>query len=348
MRFFCAAIFLCLASLAGALEVTLSENQEKFRAELAAKFQVLEKTNVAAFAGIDGWIFFGREFRFLSQGQFWGAEAENTHAPPKPEVADPLPAILDFQKQLSARGIALVLVPIPPKIGIYPEKIAPGLTVGNDDAMPYLHRFYDELRSAGVEVLDVTPVFLRDKESSDGPVFCKTDTHFSGVGCVRTAQAMAEYVRQKISVLPKSREYTTEWTPVEFKGDLVNASRVGGIQAPPEKVTVRRVTEKNSQTAVQPDENSPVLVLGDSHALVFHEFLAERAGLLDQLAAELGFPVDLIAARGSGSTPLRLNLYRRSAKQPEYLGKKKILIWCFAAREFTESSEGWAKVPIAK
>jgi hypothetical protein len=340
MRFFCALCFLTasISRLAA----------QDFAAELATKVQSLEKTKAAAVAGSDGWLFFGGELRFLSQGQFWGAEAENTHAPPKPEVADPLPAILDFQKQLSARGIALVLVPIPPKIGIYPEKIAPGLTVGNDDAMPYLHRFYDELRSAGVEVLDVTPVFLRDKESSDGPVFCKTDTHFSGVGCVRTAQAMAEYVRQKISVLPKSREYTTEWTPVEFKGDLVNASRVGGIQAPPEKVTVRRVTEKNSQTAVQPDENSPVLVLGDSHALVFHEFLAERAGLLDQLAAELGFPVDLIAARGSGSTPLRLNLYRRSAKQPEYLGKKKILIWCFAAREFTESSEGWAKVPIAK
>ena len=116
----------------------------------------------------------------------------------------------------------------------------------------------------------------------------------------------------------------------------------------PEKITVQTVSEKSTGAAIEPDANSPLLLLGDSHTLIYHDFLAERAGLLDQLALELGFAPDLIGTRGSGATPVRLNLYRRSLKDAGYLAKKKVVVWCFAAREFTEATEGWAKAPIAK
>ena len=80
----------------------------------------------------------------------------------------------------------------------------------------------------------------------------------------------------------------------------------------------------------------------------YADFLPVRAGLVDQLALQLGFAPDLIGTSGSGATPVRLTLYRRSVKDPGYLAKKKVVVWCFAAREFTEATEGWAKVPIAK
>jgi len=50
--------------------------------------------------------------------------------------------------------------------------------------------------------------------------------------------------------------------------------------------------------------------------------------------------------RGSGATPARINLLRQARANPDYL-KKKLVIWCFTAREFTESN-GWQKVPIVK
>src|SRR5437762_9982012 len=43
----------------------------------------------------------------------------------KPESADPIPAIVDFREQLKKRGIDLLLMPVPPKAAIYPEKILP-------------------------------------------------------------------------------------------------------------------------------------------------------------------------------------------------------------------------------
>jgi alginate O-acetyltransferase complex protein AlgJ len=120
------------------------------------------------------------------------------------------------------------------------------------------------------------------------------------------------------------------------------------VKPPPEKFELRRVSEKGTGAAVVPDPDSALLVLGDSHTLVYHDFNGDRAGLVDWLAHELGFAPDLIGTRGSGATPVRISLYRRSLKDPGYLAKKKVVVWCFAAREFTEASEGWAKVPVAK
>lgn len=57
------------------------------------------------------------------------------------------------------------------------------------------------------------------------------------------------------------------------------------------------------------------------------------------------FAVDLVAVQGSGETPARANLMRRARSDPGNLSGKRLVIWCFAAREFTESS-GWQKVPM--
>ncbi|MEP6955403.1 MAG: hypothetical protein ABI883_01150, partial [Chthoniobacterales bacterium] len=107
-------------------------------------------------------------------------------------------------------------------------------------------------------------------------------------------------------------------------------------------------SEPGSGGPVVPDPTSPLLVLGDSHTLVFHDFLAERAGLVDQLAEELGFAPDLIGTRGSGATAVRISLYRKTRSDPGYLARKKVVVWCFAAREFTEADQGWVPQPVAQ
>jgi alginate O-acetyltransferase complex protein AlgJ len=351
MKIFRFLIFLGAVSAvlaAAPVQVPLSESQQKLRAELASKVSLSEKKNAAACAEAEGWLFFAAEFRLLSLGRFWGDDAAKVSRSHKPDLADPIPAMVDFQKQLKARGIDLLVVPVPPKAAVYPEKILPGFSVRTDDAAPLLHRFYEELRAARIDVLDLTPLFLQNRDDSRGGVFCKTDSHWSGLGCTLAAQAIAESVRAKLTAPPSRREFVSEWKESQVTGDLVSLLPPDSTKPGPEKIAVRSVSEKGTGAAVQPDPNSQLLLLGDSHTLVFHDFLAERSGLVDQLAQELGFAPDLIGTRGSGATPVRISLYRHSLKNPDYLAKKKVVVWCFAAREFTEASEGWAKVPIAK
>jgi alginate O-acetyltransferase complex protein AlgJ len=117
----------------------------------------------------------------------------------------------------------------------------------------------------------------------------------------------------------------------------------------PERVSLRFVSREGDATGapVAPDRASPVLLLGDSHTLVFHaggDMHATGAGLPDQLARELGFAVDLVGVRGSGATPARINLARRAGA----LDGKRLVVWCFGARELTEAAQGWAKVPVVR
>ena len=340
MRFFCG--WLLLAASAARLAA------QDFAAELAKTVQDLEKNKTAAVAGSDGWLFFGGELRLLSLGRFWGSDAAKVSRAHKPDLADPLPAILDFQQQLKGRGIALLVVPVPPKASVYPEKIVSGFDVRTKDPAPALRQFYDELRAAGVDVLDLGALFIQKRDDNRGPVFCKTDSHWSGIGCVVAAEAIAEKIRPKLSGSAAPNEYAAEWKEAQISGDLDGLLAKDGHKPGPEKIAIQSVSRKSNGAVVEPDANSPLLLLGDSHTLVYHDFLAERAGLLDQLALQLGFAPDLIGTRGSGATPVRINLYRRSVKDADYLTKKKVIVWCFAAREFTEATEGWAKVPVAK
>ena len=133
---------------------------------------------------------------------------------------------------------------------------------------------------------------------------------------------------------------------MEITGDL--ARLLGDASVPKEALGLRFVGAEGAPgEPVPPDRASPLLLLGDSHTLVFHEggdMHARGAGLSDQLALELGFAVDLVGVRGSGATPARINLARRK----DGLAGKKLVVWVFGARELTEAAQGWAKVPVVR
>ncbi len=339
-----AAILTCLSipKVFAGDSIPLSDLQQKFVNELAVKSRSAESERAAVIAGADGWFFLSSDIRFLSVGQFWGADAAKVSRAHKPESADPIPAIVD-----SRRGIELLLMPVPPKAAIYPEKIVPDVDLHGETAAPFLARFYDELRGRGIDVVDLAPVFLQNRASEHGPLFCKTDSHWSGFGCVLAAQTIKEKIREKLAGQPR-KNYAAEWKETTIKGDLGDLAGPNTKKPEPEKIAVRTISDKETGAAINPDPNSPLLIIGDSHTLVFHDFLAEKSGLLDQLAYEIGFAPDLIGTRGSGATSVRVSLYRRARKGPDYLAKKKVIVWCFAAREFTESDQGWDKVPVGQ
>jgi hypothetical protein len=333
--------------LFGTDSIPLSGQQQQFLSELGAKSRVLERENVGATAGVDNWLFLSSDIRFLSAGQFWGDEAAKVSRATKPEFADPIPAIVDFQQQLKQRGIDLILLPVPSKATIYPEKILPDVDLHSENAAPFLERFYGELHSRGVDVVDLMPLFLQERANERGPIYCKTDSHWSGFGCVLAAQTVAGRLREKFPSQPR-KNYVAEWKEVTIKGDLVDLLSSKTKKPESERIAVRAISEQEIGAPVNPDPNSPLLVLGDSHTLVYHDFHAERSGLIDQLAQEIGFAPDLIGTRGSGATAVRISLYRHARKNPDYLSKKKVIVWCFAAREFTESDQGWENEPVGR
>ncbi len=322
-----------------------------FRDRCAALARDAAERGTMTVAGQDGWLFLAGELRHLGAGEFWGARAAKASRASKPEAADPLPAILGFNEQLTKIGVALILVPVPAKAVIYPDFL-PESPVPSHDTIPPrldsdLQSFLACLKTNGVRVLDLAPLFLENRFHPDGPLYCKQDSHWSGNGCVLAARAIAGELRAAPGLSNNApAALKGEWASNEIAGDLWQA--LPEPRPAKESVRLRRVSRADGETA-EPDPRSPVILLGDSHNLVFHagdDMHARGAGLADQLALELGRPVDLVAVRGSGATPARLNLLRRAQKDPAYWKDKRAVVWCFAAREFTES-DGWRKAPIA-
>lgn len=345
---FIAFCFLAFSASADSGAGILSEAQQRFRNVLADRVHELERTNTPVLAGEHGWFCLTANLRLLAAEKFWGDAASKISRSRNPKWADPIPAIVDFHRQLEQRKIKLLLLPIPPKAAIYPDKFFPETDLHEADSAPFLHRFYDELRGKGVDVIDLTSTFLTNRTSEHGALYCKSDSHWSGIGCVLAAQAIAQKIHGTLaSAEPPRQEFSSEWKEVPIEGDLQKLVDRAQQGAAAEEISLRKVSQK-SGAPIAADPNSPVLLLGDSHVLVFHDFLAERAGLLDQLAFELGFAPDVIGTRGSAATAVRINLYRHNLSDPNYLAKKKVVVWCFAAREFTETEQGWVTEPVAK
>ena len=292
--------------------------------------------------GRDGWLFFAPELRHLSATSYWGQAAADVSQARDPNAVDPLPAILDFKQQLDRLNIELLLVPVPLKSVVYPDRLPGELSLPSP--IPRLDTadaaFYAVLRDSGVDVLDLTTTLLDNRSHPEGPVYCRTDTHWSGVGCVVAGQQIAGVVRDRPWFAALETEaFSTRWYTASIEGDLAS----DGTR---EDLRLREVGSADRAVPDAPD--SPIVLLGDSHNLVFHvgnDMHATGAGLADQLAVELGVAVDVVAVRGAGATPARVNLLRRVQRDPGYWNRKRLVIWCFSAREFTQS-DGWSLVPI--
>ncbi|HMP77427.1 MAG TPA: hypothetical protein PKE12_14115, partial [Kiritimatiellia bacterium] len=295
-------------------------------------------------AGEGGWLYLPSELRFLSVGEFWGEAALDTGKAMNLTHRDPLGPIDDFNRQLADLDVNLLLVPVPPKALVYPAPLA-CTREASRVALDRLRTFYALLRERGVQVLDLTEDYLTPEALAEGRLYCQTDTHWTGLGVQRAARRIHEWIQMQEFASNVSGSATWTVTPGEraISGDLDRMRGTTGSEAVP-------VHEVRDAAGLPPpaDMTRPILLLGDSHVLVYSagaDLHGTGAGLPDHLAALTGGNIDVLGVRGSGATTSRISLLRRMKSDPAYLKNKKLIIWCFTAREFTEA-DAWRFVPL--
>lgn len=299
-------------------------------AGIAKKAMDQVQANTITLKGKDGWLYSKNELSHLAEGELAGGKIAEHSKSTKKDNANPIPAMEAFNNELKAIGAKLIVVPVPPKAAVVPFD---GLKQG--DAMAYLKPFYAELRAKGIEVLDLYDDFAASKE----PVYCKQDAHWNQTGIKLAAKKIAELAK----LTPGSTAFEGKDEKLKIVGDLMLS--LDKEAKPSEEISITKYSGKMI------DESSPVLILGDSHTLFLSsggDMLAENAGLAECLASVLKTPVDRIGVKGSASTVVRTNLYRKAAKDADWIKNKKVVVWCFSAREFTESTSGWVVVPVLK
>lgn len=304
----------------------------------------IAEASTATIVGEDGWLFLPSELSHISKGKFYGAEAAKTSVCTNADRQDPIPAIVDFNNQLKKLGIKLYLMPVPPKAMVNANRVDASVKV-NQKLNTHYKGLYSELKNNGVEVIDLFSEFKKSTANGN-TTYCKQDSHWNGKGIEIATKILTGKIKNEswytayAGTLQKEKSVKKT---IQINGDLRGGA--GNVNLPKEKITINTFS-KSSKV----DSDSPVLIIGDSHTLIFHsgdDMLAENAGLLENVAAGLGLNLDLIGVKGSGTSSVRIDLYRK-AKNAEWLAKKKVIIWCFAARDFSESKNGWRTIPVVK
>lgn len=325
------------------------ENQSWVRQELRPAVQRillagLKDAGAKGLLGAGGWMFYRPGVRYLIEGDrpdlpelaprkidvagwakavvpaVWAARVDRLVPDLECDVVAPgrpasrrhaaLQAIVEYRRQLKERGIELLVMPVPEKASVYPDRLVRRVNV------PEFHSptevLLDDLRREGVEVIDLFALFRRCRTQTAaapeyGASYLATDTHWTPAGARLAAELVAERIRQR-GCLPKvPRKYKTTAVEVRRCGDVVEMMQVPGINRwfPTELVTCRQITDKiaglliprvgdregtfvNTHLKDTPLEPT-VLLLGDSFSRIYQlpepKSLGEIVGRTDSQTA---------------------------------------------------------------
>ena len=259
-------------------------------------YTLLRDPGSRALLGRDGWVFYRPGVQYLLQGDgaldnvpntgLWiVAQPESTHSE---NVAR---AIVRFRDQLRNRGIELLVVPVPGKASIYPDRLTRRVTASQVLRSPTATLLSD-LQREGIATVDLFELFRSAKNeargSSEGePLYLATDTHWTPYG----ARLAAEVVAQRVLQMGCGPEFAWELPVASIRvarrGDVPQMTEVPGLAEsfPPQVVTCTQVTDKIVGLMVPPPggrdgtymsshlKDSPreptVLLLGDSYSRIY-------------------------------------------------------------------------------
>lgn len=295
--------------------------------------------NERVYPGRDGWLFYRPDVEYLTGRGFLEPAALARRSRSGSEwtttiEADPRKALLQLETELGARGIALIVMPIPVKPAIHPGELAAAY---RDRSTPLENPSYaellEDLARAGLRVLDLSASLVG--ATSAATQYLATDTHWRPESMELAAEALTAFIARHVS-LPAMPDpgYRVERVEVQSSGDIVRMLDLPIDQTlyPPESVWLRRVLEADGQPW-RPSRNADVLVLGDSFSNIFS--LAsmgwgDSAGFIEQVSYLLRRPVDRIVQNDQGAFATRSML-----RQPgvDRLAGKRVVIYQFAARE---------------
>ncbi|HOS92238.1 MAG TPA: hypothetical protein PLQ54_02915, partial [Armatimonadota bacterium] len=301
------------------------------RAQLDAR-----PAELKALIGREGWLFFRGDLEYLLSGELRG----------QPDERDPYPAIVDFRNQLAAKGIDLLVVFIPTKAEVYPERISAAAPPGaRPYVAPYCRKLMAELAEAGVELVDLLPAFIDARAPAPDALYQDCDAHWTNRAVRLAASRIAERVRRYDwydGLAGQPEAYTTRPATFRRRGDLCDMLAPDEKLAfRPQELTALQVVGPDGQLYVD-DPSSPIVVLGDSFTGVFELEDCQHAGLTAHLARELGVPVDLVMAQGSGPT-IRGQFVRRGA---EAIARKKLVIWTVVSRDLYHYWSPWKSIRV--
>lgn len=295
--------------------------------------------------GEDGWLVYHRDFHAAVGPAFLApATLERRRRPgwrpfPAPRP-DPVAGLAQLGRQLHRRGIRLVVVPVPSKVAIYPERLAAGdwrEPVRNPSVAPLVAA----LEREGVTVYDPGPELFRAGRAR-ADLFLDADSHWSPAGVEATARGLAAFLRQRVRLPERAparfvRRPRRIARPTDLERLLGLAPR-GPPEGPADELEVVEIAWPDGRRFRSGRAASDVVLLGDSFSMVYNELGHQpvSAGFPEHLAAALDRPVHTIARHEHNQLAGRTRWLRQDRAALE---RARVVVYQVAERAF--STQDW-------
>ena len=274
--------------------------------------------NEQAYPGRPGWLFYRPDVEYAIGPPFLDPNLlakRNRSAGVKP---DPIPAILDFRDQLQARGIELVIFPVPVKPVIDGERLSGAVKAGEPLQNGSFEEFKKRLATAGVRVFDPTPLLMDRKQDNHGlPLYLDTDTHWRPETMEFVASKLAASLTRGTAGGAAGTNFNVKEQAITSLGDIALMLKLPADQTifHPQTVTIHQVNVGNAPWRATPTADT--LLLGDSFSNIFSlEGMGwgESAGFAEHLSYALGKPIDAILRNSDASFATRDILSKELAR----------------------------------
>ncbi len=308
---------------------------------------LLRAGNQQVAVGRAGWLFYQPELDHLLAPGFLEPEVLRRRRGAKDVEPDPRPALRGLADDLRARGIGLLVLPVPVKPAIHPERFAAGARPPLEN--PSYSALLQQLEAAGIQVFDPTPLLVDAARSAGEPQYLSRDTHWTPAAMERVATALGDRLTALgLPALSVSERWVRGERRTSGAGDLVELLELprGQTDFPPETVTIHPVAAEDG-SPWRPDPRADLLLLGDSFTNVYSQAglgWGDGAGLAEQLSFHLGRAVDRLAVNAGGAAEARRRLLAALADDPQRLDGKRWLVYQFSAREL--SLGDWPVLPL--
>jgi alginate O-acetyltransferase complex protein AlgJ len=275
-----------------------------------ARFALLGTGRRGVVVGRQGWLFTNEEFKPVDRN----------------DIADAVRHIAGVKARLDAKGIELVILPLPAKSDVYSSQLPNRL---QSDVMQSAYaEFLPALRAVGLHVVDARGALLAQKKR--GNVFLKSDTHWSPAGARAASEAAAAAIGS-FGLLPEPRQVAViPEPPVSIWGDLTKfitlPEYAASVGIEPESVALFRTKMQSTETKLDlfgADAAVPVMLVGTSYSA------NENWSFADYLRQSLSADVVNAAKEGLGPGVPMLELLDSDVLNSD---PPKIIVWEFPVR----------------
>lgn len=305
------------------------------------QFAFLDEGGEKVLKGANGWYFYKPGVKYMIARPESSTSSNATY--------DPAAAIVHFRDQLAARGIRLLVMPVPNKESIYPELLSSRAASDGEGGVLAIRtrELLERLKSSNVEVIDLFEIFQkarRNGPSTNTPLYLAQDTHWSPAGVALAAQAAARRLSSLGWMQQGSSIYMERPVQVRRLGDILRMLQSPALEqsVAPESVTVMQVAREGTNDLYADQAEAELLVIGDSFMRIFQQDEPGSAGFVAHLAKELKQPLLSLVNDGGGATLVREEL----SFQPVFLKNKKVVLWEFVERDIGLAVKGWPLVRL--